>query len=188
MKWCKDFITYKSILLEKWRWAPKQMRKLLIWWEMEVLGKSDQEKGPHALPDHDIVDLIKQVKDWQVESNSDSDDDHPSIWTLYFICSPANFFSSTNTITRHYSYSIPCQCHTRLRDSKHFYISSHWCSTISFLYPTIPQRWPTYQKDDLKVVYICMVLVLVIGTNKSKVGVDGELVMWWSTPSFYHLA
>ena len=46
---------------------------------MEVLGKSDWDKGPYALPDHDIVDLSKQVKDWQVESNSDSDDDHPSI-------------------------------------------------------------------------------------------------------------
>ena len=77
MKWREDFIRYKSILLEKRRQAPEQMRKLLIWWDMEVLGKSDRDKGPHALPDHDIVDLSKQVKDWQVES--DSDDDHPGM-------------------------------------------------------------------------------------------------------------
>jgi len=55
------------------------MRKLLIWWDMKVLGKSDWDKGLHALPDYDIVDLSKQVKDWQVESDSDLDDNHPSM-------------------------------------------------------------------------------------------------------------
>jgi len=74
MKWRSDFITYKSILLKKQRRAPERMRKLLIWWDMEVFGKSNRDNGLHALPDNDIMDLSKEVEDWQVESNSDDDD------------------------------------------------------------------------------------------------------------------
>ena len=47
------------------------MRKLLIWWDTQVFGKSD--RASVEPPPDDISDLNKQVEGWHVESDSDDD-------------------------------------------------------------------------------------------------------------------
>jgi hypothetical protein len=73
IKWRTDFITYKSILHQKRSRAPERMRKLLIWWDVQVFGKSDRASGPEP-PSDDIENLSVFVESWHVESDSDDDD------------------------------------------------------------------------------------------------------------------
>ena len=49
------------------------MRKLLIWWDIQVFGKSDRASGP-VPPSDDIENLSTFVESWHVESDSDDDD------------------------------------------------------------------------------------------------------------------
>lgn len=71
IRWRADFIQYKRILLQKHHRAPDRMRKLLIWWDTQVFGKSD--RASVEPPPDDISDLNKQVEGWHVESDSDDD-------------------------------------------------------------------------------------------------------------------
>jgi hypothetical protein len=49
------------------------MKKLLIWWDIQVFGKSDRMNRP-VLPSDDVADLSKCVEDWHVESDSDGNE------------------------------------------------------------------------------------------------------------------
>ena len=49
------------------------MKKLLVWWDIQVFGKSDRMSGPVPLS-NDVADLSKCVEDWHVESDSDDDE------------------------------------------------------------------------------------------------------------------
>lgn len=49
------------------------MRKLLIWWDVQVFGKSDRASGP-VPPSDDVENLSTFVERWHVESDSDDDD------------------------------------------------------------------------------------------------------------------
>jgi hypothetical protein len=49
------------------------MQKLLIWWDIQVFGRSDRANGP-VPPSDNIEKLSAFVESWHIESDSNDDD------------------------------------------------------------------------------------------------------------------